>query len=112
MSRVDWEELAETALHRIKAGGGEYGDIRFLHSTSQIVRGEDQRIAQLHDSQDVGFGVRVLYRGAWGFAASSVVSPEEVPLVADLAVEIAKGSATLTRETVSLSPEAVHADSI
>jgi TldD protein len=112
VSRTDWEELAETALNRIKAAGAEYGDIRFLHSTSQIVRGEDQRIAQLHDSQDVGFGVRVLYRGAWGFAASSVVSPEEVPVVADLAVEIAKGSATLTREPVRLASEPVHTDSI
>jgi TldD protein len=112
MSRTGWEELAETALHRIKATGAEYGDIRFLDSSSEIVRGEDQRIAQLHDSQDTGFGVRVLYRGAWGFAASSVISPEELPLVADLALEIAKGSATLTSEPVRLAAEPVHIDSI
>ncbi len=108
MRSPDWNELAELALARLRAAGVEYGDIRFVASITQTIRGEDRRITAARDSRDSGFGVRVLAQGAWGFAASAILSPEEVPRVADLAVEIAKGSATLARELVRLAPEPVH----
>jgi TldD protein len=107
-----WDELADLALKRIAASGAEYGDIRILHSTSQTVNGEDRRIASIRDVEDGGFGVRVLYHGGWGFAASSILSLEEVPRVADLAVEIARGSASLARERVTLVEEPVHRDRV
>ncbi|TLY21179.1 MAG: TldD/PmbA family protein, partial [Nitrospirae bacterium] len=111
-TETDWRELADLAVRRIRGAGAEYGDIRLLESVSEIVRGQDRRIAGVQDSQDSGFGVRVLYRGAWGFAASSVISPEELPSVVDLALEIAKGSASLMREPVLLAPEPVQTDSV
>lgn len=107
-----WDELAELALKRIAVSGAEYGDIRILHSSSQTLTGEDRRIASIRDDEDTGFGVRVLYHGAWGFAASSVLSLEEVPRVAELAVEIARGSASLAVEKVRLADEPVHRDRI
>ncbi|MGQ0694459.1 MAG: TldD/PmbA family protein [Nitrospiraceae bacterium] len=110
MSTPDWAELAELALKNIAASGAEYGDIRILHSSSQTIIGEDRRIASIRDVEDRGFGVRVLYHGAWGFAASSILSSEEVPRVADLAVEIAKGSASLAIEKVRLAEEPIHRD--
>lgn len=112
MAGPDWDELAELALKRVRAAGAEYGDIRILESRTQVVQGEDRRIAAVRDARDSGFGVRVLYRGAWGFAASSILSVEEVPRVADLAVRIAKGSATMTTEKVRLAEEAVHVDRV
>ena len=107
-----WDEYAELALKRVTASGAEYGDIRILHSTSQTISGEDRRIASIRDVEDTGFGVRVLYHGAWGFAASSILSLEEVPRVADLAIEIAKGSASVAIEKVRLAEEPVHRDRI
>ncbi len=106
------DELAELALKRVVASGAEYGDIRLLDSTTQTIRGEDRRIASVREMQDSGFGIRVLYHGAWGFAASSVRSLEEAPRVADLAIEIAKGSASLAHERVKLADEPVHRDRI
>lgn len=107
-----WDELAELALRRIRASGAEYGDIRIIESTTQRVDGQDRRIANILYQGDSGFGVRVLYRGAWGFAASAVLSAEEAPNVAELAVAIAKGSATLTVDPVRLASEPVHRDSV
>lgn len=109
---MSWEHIAESALQRIRAAGAEYGDIRVLDSRTQVVCGEDRRIATVREHRDVGFGVRVLYHGAWGFAASSVLSGEEVPRVADLAIDIAKGSATVMNEPVKLAEEPVHVDTI
>lgn len=76
------------------------------------IEGEDCRIASIRDVRDIGFGVRVLYHGAWGFAATSILSLEEVPRVADLAIEIAKGSASVAIEKVRLAEEPVHRDRV
>ena len=112
MSSPTWDEFAELALKRITASGAEYGDIRIQDSQTEQIEGEDRRIASIRDTRDIGFGVRVLYHGAWGFAASSIPSLEEVPRVADLAVEIAKGSASVALEKVRLAPEPVHRDCV
>jgi len=112
MGAPSWDDFADLALKRLAASGAEYGDIRIVHSTTQTIRGEDRRIASIRDHDDVGFGVRVLYHGAWGFAASSILSLEEVPRVADLAVEIAKGSASIAIEKVVLAREPLHRDRI
>ncbi|MBK9306651.1 MAG: TldD/PmbA family protein [Nitrospira sp.] len=112
MSSPTWDEFAELALKRIVASGAEYGDIRIQDSRTQHIEGEDRRIASIRDAKDIGFGVRVLYHGAWGFAASSVLSLEEVPRVADLAVEIAKGSASIALEKVRLAEEPIHRDRV
>ncbi len=112
MSVPNWNELAELALKRVRAAGAEYGDIRILDSVTQVVSGEDRRISAVRDLRDSGFGVRVLYHGAWGFAASSVMSLEEIPRVADLAVEIAKGSSGIAGERVQLAPEPVHTEMV
>ncbi|TKB94202.1 MAG: TldD/PmbA family protein [Nitrospira sp.] len=112
MNSPTWDEFAELALKRIAASGAEYGDIRIQDCSTEHIEGEDRRIASVRDIKDIGFGVRVLYHGAWGFAASSVLSLEEVPRVADLAVEIARGSASVALEKVRLVPEPVHRDRV
>jgi len=112
MNTPTWDEFAELALKRIAASGAEYGDIRIQDSITEHLEGEDRRIASIRDLHDQGFGVRVLYHGAWGFAASSILSLEEVPRVADLAVEIAKGSASVAIEKVRLAEEPVHRDRV
>ena len=106
----EWNALAEIALKEVRTAGSTYGDIRILHLTKQDVVGRDRRIHQIGDVDDLGFGVRVLHRGAWGFAASGVLEPAEVRRVARLAVEIAKGSSALTKDPVKLAEEPVHRD--
>lgn len=112
MPTPSWDDFAGLALKRLAHSGAEYGDIRIQRATTQAICGEDRRIASIRDQDDIGFGVRVLYHGAWGFAASSILSLEEVPRVTDLAVEIAKGSASIAVEKVVLAREPVHRDRI
>ena len=109
---IDRDEVVDLVLARLKAAAVEYGDVRLLESRSQVISGEDRRIAHIQDNEDSGFGVRALYRGAWGFASSSVLTAGEVRRVTDLAIEIAKGSARLANEPVALCAEPVHVDSV
>ncbi len=112
MPTPTWQDFADLAVKRLAASGAEYGDIRIVHSSTQSIRGEDRRISSIRDLDDIGFGIRVLFHGGWGFAASSILSLEEVPRVADLAVEIAKESASIAVEKVVLAREPVHRDRV
>lgn len=112
MIPTQWDEFAHQALALIHGAGADYGDVRILDSTVQSLQGEDGRIAHVRDSQDRWFGVRVLFHGAWGFAASAILSGEEVPRVTARAIEMAKGVASLAQERVRLAEEPVHRDTI
>lgn len=109
---AEWDALADAALQRVRTAGASYGDIRILDTTVQSIRGRDGRIAGVGDSRSIGFGVRVLHRGAWGFAASALLTEAEARRVADLALEIARGSASLIRTAVRLAPEPPHTDTV
>lgn len=109
---TSWEGLADIALGAIRKAGAEYGDIRLLDTTRQTIGGEDRRIARINDARDGGCGVRVLYKGAWGFAASALVNADEVRRVTGLAIEIAKASAALVRDPVKLVDEPPHVDNV
>lgn len=108
----DWPQLAQLALSRVKAGGCAYGDIRLLETHNQSVRAEDRRIANVGERFDSGFGIRVLYNGAWGFAASADFTPAEVERTAERAVEIARASHMLMQTPVKLADEPVHRDRV
>jgi TldD protein len=108
----DWPSLAQMAMSRVKAGGCEYGDIRLLETRNQSVRAEDGRIAGVNERYDSGFGIRALYQGAWGFAASADFTPEEVERTADRAVAIARASHMLMKSPVLLADEPAHRDTV
>lgn len=107
-----WEALADVALKRIRRAGVDYGDVRILTTTRQSIVGRDRRIERIDDTRDSGFGVRVLFRGGWGFAASPILTEAEVARVADLAVEIARASAAFSDEALRLAPEPPHRDRV
>ena len=63
-----------------------------------------------NDADDLGFAVRVVHDGTWGFAAGVDLDARGGGAVAEQAVEVAEVSAAVNREPVELAPEPVHAD--
>ncbi|MBI2871007.1 MAG: TldD/PmbA family protein [Candidatus Omnitrophica bacterium] len=104
------KELMDEALNSASRPGVDYADIRIIRKRDQQFAVKSGRIGSLVDDDDAGFGVRVLYRGAWGFSASSRLKRSEVRRVTDEAVRIAKVSARGLRARVKLSREAVVCD--
>jgi TldD protein len=102
--------LAETCLATLKKLGAGYGDIRIGHYRSQTLAARDARLEAIEDAESLGFGVRVLDRGAWGFAASNRLTEEEVARVTREAVAVARASALALDQPVVLAPEPVHAN--
>ncbi|AGY59801.1 TldD/PmbA family protein [Gloeobacter kilaueensis] len=102
------KELCEAALKAARTAGADFADIRLMRNRQQILFARNDRLAQLVDTESYGFGIRCLYRGAWGFASSSIVTPASAIATAKRAVEIAKASALAVRQPVKLAPEPPH----
>jgi len=75
-----------------------FADARYLDIRHQRLSSRDLALSHCGESDDRGFGVRVLYQGAWGFASSPSYEAEEVGKVVNLAIRIAKASAMAIRQ--------------
>ena len=102
------EELIRNALDAAVANGATYADVRAVESSSEGLSVRGSTVEALDRSDSAGFGVRVLMNGAWGFAASARLAPDEASKVAKTAVEVAAASALGMSRPVELVPEPVH----
>jgi len=101
-------DFAERALNVAQLHGATYADVRLEESYVQSVSTKNGAVDALLLEESRGFGVRVLADGAWGFAASAVVTMPEIQRVAEIAVAIARASALAKREDVDLGPSVVE----
>ena len=100
----DIKALALLALDAARAAGASYADIRVSRNRTQAVSTREQRVQGIVDNDTMGFGVRALVRGAWGFAASRDLSRDEVARVARQAVDQARANARTIVRPVVLAP--------
>jgi TldD protein len=101
---VDKNALADSALSTARKLGVSHADIRINRYRNESISTREQQVQNVSRSQNFGFGVRVLYRGTWGFASSRSVTPEDVRRITQQAVEIARANSVYQRERVSLVP--------
>ncbi|MBC8527591.1 MAG: TldD/PmbA family protein [Candidatus Cloacimonetes bacterium] len=104
------KDFTELALDIAISCGASYADIRIIDSKAQTICVKNGEIETLNNSTSLGFGIRVIANGSWGFASSSIMNKNEIKKTATLAVKIAKASATLRKDGVRLAPEPVHND--
>ncbi|GII93837.1 TldD/PmbA family protein [Sinosporangium siamense] len=105
-------QLADAALQRARELGAEHADFRFERVRAETLRLYDARLEGSIDSDDLGFAVRVIKNGTWGFAAAIEPTPEAAALAAEQAVRVATVAAAVNREPIELAPEPVHADAV
>ncbi len=102
--------LADAALQRARDLGAEHADFRLERIRRQDLSLRDGRLDGSHDGEDVGFSVRVVKNGTWGFAAAVDLTAEEAVRTAKQAIEVAKVAAPMSSERVELAPEPVYHD--
>ncbi|WP_101524422.1 TldD/PmbA family protein [Nocardioides houyundeii] len=107
---LGYRQLGEVALARAAERGVQHADFRFERNRYQHLAVRDGHLQGAQDSEDLGFAVRVIHRGAWGFASGVVLTPQEVRRVTDQALAVAEIAATMTPTPVELAPEPVHED--
>lgn len=115
--------LAAVAIEEAKRRGASFADVRVVRHRIQTIVAKDQQIVgipgewhygprpdRVWDKEDIGFNVRVLKNGAWGFAASPVVTEDESRSVAILACDLADASAKAKVRDIVLVPEPAYID--
>ena len=98
------KDLISRALDLAQMRGAQYADIRVVQNHTESMSVKDGVVESLNDSDTIGFGVRLLVGGAWGFASSRELSGAEVDRVTDLALKIAQASALVSGEKIELGP--------
>jgi TldD protein len=61
-------DLCATAVDVATGAGAEYADARVVLKRNQLVATKNGRVDRMTDAESEGIGVRVLVKGAWGFA--------------------------------------------
>ena len=96
--------LADVALNAATKAGASYCDVRVGRYLNQFITTRDLNVENVANTESAGVGVRVLCNGAYGFAATSDMSPDSVANAARQAVAIAKANSKLQAEPVRLAP--------
>ncbi|HEV8537914.1 MAG TPA: TldD/PmbA family protein [Bacteroidota bacterium] len=109
-SDPDLKTLSDEALNAARMSGASYADIRINRYRNQSINTREQRVMNISNNEDYGFGIRVLVDGTWGFAASNNVSKDEVARIANEAVAIARANKVIQREPVQLAPVPAYQD--
>jgi TldD protein len=97
-------DLALRALDTARSKGAHYADVRVLRQQAESVTVRLQNVEGLTYDESIGFGVRVLVDGYWGFASSHKLTMEEADRVAAEAVRIARASAMVRGKAANLGP--------
>ncbi|WNI14949.1 TldD/PmbA family protein [Actinacidiphila sp. ITFR-21] len=109
--------LADAALARARALGADHADFRLERIRDASLRLRDARPTGSSDSTTLGYAVRVVHGGAWGFASGVDLTMDAAARVAGQAVAMARLSAKViaaagSAERVELADEPVHADRV
>ena len=103
-------ELGRKALEETIKEGASYADIRIgkiFDENLTVKRGMPERVTLLQKS---GFCVRVIAKGAWGFAGSVDLTEKEVVETTRRAAKIALASSRLKKKDVALTTPTARRD--
>jgi TldD protein len=107
---LPYRDLGDVALARARELGASHADFRFERVRHQHIGVRDGVLQGAADGEDLGFAVRVIHGGAWGFAAGVVLTPDEAAAVAERAVAVAGVAARMTSVPVEIAPEPLYDD--
>jgi TldD protein len=97
-------DLAMRALDTARQRGAQYADVRIVRHRSESVDVRNHNVEALSSDESLGFGVRVIVDGFWGFAASHKLAEPEADRVADEAVRVARASARVRGPRADIGP--------
>jgi len=104
-------DLVSRALDIASQRGAAYADTRVVERRAESITVRNQNVEGLTADESLGFGVRVIVDGYWGFAGSYRMTLEEADRVASKAVAIARASARAGGPRADIGPPEVHVDS-
>jgi len=97
-------DLAEKAIRLAMDLGVEYADVRAEQIHSTAIRLTNDRFEQAVSGIDQGLGVRVLFKGAWGFSSTSSLEIKDLHAAVKTSFKIAKATSKGVKEKAKIRP--------
>ena len=104
------KKYANKVLLFLEENNIDYADIRFTEKNVESIEINNGVVSSLEQDKDMGYGIRVLYKGSWGFASSDTFDDNKLIEKAKDALEVAKASYLLQKKPVKLAKEDVYSD--
>jgi len=98
------QEILKDAIKLLRKKGVDYADIRKIRHLRENVAVKNDAAENISIEEEHGIGIRVLYKGCWGFCSTSDLIEEKINHAALEAIEIAKSSNLINKQKVKLSP--------
>ncbi|MFC1790511.1 TldD/PmbA family protein, partial [Patescibacteria group bacterium] len=96
--------LIQTALDSLQIKKVSYGDIRIVQEETEGISTRNGVVESLTKSTSLGFGIRVILGGAWGYAASNDLGLESLEKTIKKAIAVAQASSSVQAKKISLAP--------
>ena len=91
-------------VHAAGTRGATYADARSVERENEAITVRDGGVEAVTRGSDRGVGFRVIYRGAWGFAATDRTGESAMRDLVDEAFRRAEASASTRTKPVALAP--------
>jgi len=92
--------LTHTIKH-LKKLGVDYADLRHITSCHETIVVENNKVKNISFDTEEGVGIRVLYKGGWGFACTSKLTLSQLKSTAETALAIAHSSSSINRSKIN-----------
>ena len=101
------DDIAKHTLNALELAHVTYGDIKVGQYWLEHVAIKDGVVEAMESNESLGYGIRVVKNGRWGFAASNVLTPDGIHAAVKKAVELAEAAARVDGDDVFLTKEKI-----
>ncbi len=105
-------DLVEYAYQELEKFHITYGDVKWLNRTFQSLIVKNDQLEQNSFGSNKGIGVKILVDGAYGFAATNILSKDSLSNTVKRAFRIAKASSLSVKNPIHLAKEATYVDKV
>lgn len=97
------KRLADDAMNAAREAGASYCDVRIGRYLRQFVITREDKVQNVVNTESTGVGIRVIVKGAWGFAATNDLTQAGVVQAARQATAIALANSKIQTVPVQLA---------
>ena len=104
------EDFIALALKKAESNGVDFAECRFFGYDTEEITVRNGQIEILKRSKDIGYGIRVLKNGAWGFASTAIIDKSTLNEIVGAAVKEADATSRIIKRPVELTEEPIIKD--
>jgi TldD protein len=94
--------LADLALTLARRAGASYADIRIGETKREFIQARDDRLQDYSERSSLGFGLRVLFNGSWGFCGASRMDEAAIRSAVEQAIDNARAVKAIQPQPILL----------